>query len=173
MAESELAVRKLYRYLDTAGDGSGSKHANVDGTFTPVPFKLTCPLGQKYDLQRMMVYVVDKGKFKPDRYGVDRVLNIGITCEVQDPVGVQIIDMFDDIPVRVNPDWACICYDVDITDGTASQNNSLAARWTFAETGRRMAIQNGESLVVTIRDDLTALTDHRFFVQGEKVFDEV
>lgn len=167
MAESELAIRKIYRYLDTVGDGSGIKSADVNGSGTQVDFKITCPEGKLLELQRMIVYVTDVGKLQVDKYGKDIVMTNGITCEVRDPLGAPLIDMFDGIPVKTNMDWSAICYDTLITNGGTQDVSSMSVRWTFSETGQRLALRSGESLVVTINDNLSALTDHRFFVQGE------
>jgi hypothetical protein len=162
----------IYRYLTDDGlvaDGS-NLNANVDGSSTAVPFYIGPPAGEDYVLQRMIVTIKDNAVVTADNYGgIDLVTaGTGVNCQVTEGIGgKEVLDLFDNTLVKSMAGWGGICYDVaEFSFG--SGDNYVVVRWTFAKSGKPLVLRSvrNEKLVVTINDNLSALTGHTFFVQG-------
>lgn len=165
---SFLAEMKIRRFLDTVGDGTGSRDAAVDGSNTPIQFKLTSEPGRSIELDRFTVYITDRGNLLPDKYGKDIVMTNGILLEIQDGVGNVVLDMLDGAPVKTNFAWQIVCFDTDSFQGKTPNDISAATfRWIVSDKVDPLTLINGQSLVATIRDDLTTLEHHSFYAQGE------
>lgn len=155
------------RYLDTNGDGTGTKNANVNGSVTPVDYFIQAdPNGKnKLFLARMIVHIEAAGTITASGYGNLAVLTNGITLQHQDADDNVIRDITDGIPIKSNGGWRRQCYD-GARAPWGSGNETFSARYTFAETGELIVLKPGEKLVITINDDLSTLVQHYFNVQG-------
>jgi hypothetical protein len=157
----------LFRYLDTAGDGTGTKNANGDYSSTSDIFYIQPAAGQVFRMVRMIVTVEDTTGMQAAEYGnLGSALSNGITVRTQDDSGT-ILDMTDGLPVTTNAEWARLCYDADVKSWGAG-NELLTVRWTFARSGTliRLRGDQNERLEVFLNDDLTGLIQHYFMVQG-------
>lgn len=163
-------TKTLYRFLDTTGDGTGSKAMNIDGSTVPGKFKITVPDGQRYIIHRIFIHYEDTGTFDTDTYGTLVALTNGIEIEVYDSNDTLILDLNDGLPVKKNSDWSRNCYDIDVQDfGSGASKSTISARWTFAKdslTG--MMLEAGDYFQFTINDNLTLLTEHHVAVRGFK-----
>lgn len=158
--------RRLDRYLDTNGDGTGTKNAVGDYSSATEIFYIQPPAGVVYRVARMLVFVQDVGTFDSGSYGNGITLASGIEIRVADDIET-ISDMTDGNPVKVNPHWARLCYDT-AHSSYGSGNESLAARWTFTKAGPyiRLDGDNNERLEVVLNDNFSGLVDQAFLVQG-------
>lgn len=159
--------KEIYRFLDTVGDGSGTKNANGNYSNSggqnflyvasdPVPSVLW----------RLIVNIRDGGGgFSADGYGGLAALSNGITISVRDSGGGVLLNITDDVPIQSNGDWARFCFDTGVDD-FGSGDDFLKVRWTFANSGRPLILNPGERFVVNLADDLTGLTSHYFNLQG-------
>ena len=147
------------RFLDTNGDGTGSIDQVVDGSVTPVDFKITCPEGSTYEINRLILEVQDVGSFDTNAYGNGIALTTGVQVITSRPTRVPIeIDYTAQHPIKTNVDWAAYMYDIDlITFG--SGNNVLHARYTLTNDGGPIKLGPGDSLIIRINDDLTGLEE--------------
>lgn len=69
-----------------------------------------------------------------------------------------------------NTSWvyqAAMCYDVQLL-AWGSGNDLVAARWTFANSGRPLVLRgnDGDRLELILRDDFTGLISQTFMIQG-------
>jgi len=155
------------RFADTNGDGTGTKNAAVNGSVTPVVFKIE-PRGSErvLSLHRMIVSVVDSGSFDSGAYGNGLALSVGLEIAVYRSADDSVVlDLLDGNPIQKNIDWTWVCYDANVSNyGTG--NESLNVRWTFTKAGAPVTVSRGEYLGITVNDDLTGLVDQRFFIQG-------
>jgi hypothetical protein len=107
----------FFRYLDTNGDGTGAKEANVDGSVTPVEFSLSVPAGVgSMKLTRMIVYVRDTGSFDTGAYGNAIAMTNGMLIEHVDADGNVITDLLDGVPILTSGGWSRQCFDVVHSD---------------------------------------------------------
>lgn len=154
----------IFRFLDTVGNGTGTKNANVNGVVTPVPFKIVPPAGARYRLHRMMVKISDDAVVSAEKYGGIAALANGIEVEVD--LDGDTIDLLDGVPITGNADWGKVCYDTHVVDYGAG-NNIILVRWTFAKSGAPLSLTSSDEFRVTVNDDLTGLVEHYFQVQGQ------
>jgi len=149
-----------FKWLLNASD----REANVDGSSTPVEFSYEVPDGSRFDATRIIVTIQDAGTFDAELYGNGAVLTTGVDVEVQRANG-QVSDLLDGFPIKSNADWQALCYDFAYNDiGTG--DNVGVIRWTFEKAGDDLVLNQGDKFVVTINDNLTVLTGHRFMLQG-------
>ena len=156
----------IYQFLDTVGDGSGSTEANINlGTF-----KFKPGAGEIAEIHRMVVHIDDGSAFSADSYGnVVGPLTNGVLVEVRRASDDSVlIDLTSGEPIKSNGDWSHFAYDLDIYGFTGGRN-IMAVRWTFAKGGEALKLSQHEYLAVQIQDDLSTLTDHKFFVHGRRI----
>ena len=158
---NKRADKAIYRYLDTVGDGSGTKVATGDYS-TPDEFLISAGT-DTLKIERMIVYIEDGAATAYNKYGAMNALTNGIRIRVKNSSGTFIADLDDGLPIKTNGQWGRLCYDSTILGG-----NSVTVRWTFAKAGQPLTLWPGDSLVVTLSDSMTGLTDHTFRVQGYK-----
>jgi len=161
----------FYRFLDTVGDGSGTKSAIGNYSETgdgETIFRIAPPANTIYYVSRMLVHVVDSGSFDSGSYGNAITLVNGIAMKLVNSGGL-VQDMLDGVPIITNPDWARQCYDVS-SSSYGSGNETLSVRWTFTKAGKFIALSgdNGDELQVVFHDDFSDLVAHYFQVQGYK-----
>ena len=155
----------IYRYLDTKGDGTGTKNANGDYS-TPDIFYIAPDLKDMV-LHRLIVLIEDGANMRAEHYGtLGAALTNGVVVRVSDPSGV-LVDLTDESPIKTNAGWGALCYDVDVKAWGAG-NDLLLVRWTFAKAGIPLVLdaKAGHKLEVVLSDDLQGLVRHYFMVQG-------
>ena len=158
----------LYRFLDTNGDGTGTKNANGDYSSAAEDFYIQPGQYDKYEIARIIVEVEDTGGMRAERYGtLAAALTNGIKV-IHEVSGVEH-ELTDGIPITTNSAWSRLCYDVDVK-GWGAGNDLLTVRWTFEKAGQKLVLRGPDSnkLIVRCNDDMTGLDTHSFMVQGLK-----
>jgi len=157
----------LFRYLDTVGDGTGTKNAIGDYSSAAQIFKIAPPANVTYRLARMLVTIEDTTGMTADEYGnIGSALSTGVVIRLQDDSGT-LVDITDGLPIKTNAQWATHCFDVDIKSwGQTPSDDLLVARWTFTKAGQFLRLTGDQELQVVLNDDFTDLIAHYFVVQG-------
>ena len=153
----------FFRYLDTNGNGTGTKNAN--GNYASAADDFYIDADEAMKIYRMIVYIEDVGTFDSGVYGSAITLTNGIRCYVADASGTEVQDLFDGVDVFTNDGWARVCHDLTI-HGFAAGNTAATVRWTFSNAGGPIFLPEGYRLVVTLNDNLSGLVSHYFNVQG-------
>lgn len=157
----------FFRYLDTVGDGSGTKNANGDYSSELVEFYVE---SQEEDdaaliVSRMIVTIRDQGNFSTAGYGAAAALTNGFTIQVRDSDETVLLDLTDGLVIQTNGDWSRECYDVQPI-ALGGGDSYMSVRWTFAKSGRAIRLNKGHRLAVRLNDSFTFLTGQFFNVQG-------
>lgn len=158
--------KPFFRYLDTNGDGTGTKNANGDYSITAEEFYTQPPPGEVFYLTRLIVSIEDSGALNAGGYGGGAALSNGITITKEEN-GTPVIDLVDGIPIDHNGAWGRYAFDTEPVDfGTG--NKFFHVRWTFERTGTLIVLSGNEleRLVVGLSDDLSGLASHYFQIQG-------
>jgi hypothetical protein len=161
------------RYMDTTGDGTGTKNAALlDGSSVQKILKIKPAAGKTFEINRLIVSMVIAANNPNSGYGGSATaLTNGITMKVITAGGASpgtVWDITDGIPVKNNHDWKNLCHDeIPSTYGTAQSD--LSWRYTFKKDGKPIVLDgaNGDELQIYIDDNLTAvtnLTEHYFRV---------
>lgn len=168
MSYASNPARMIYRFLDTNGDGSGSKDHIGDMTATDIKFTADVDTV----ITRLIIYIEDGTGFKADLYGLLTALPNGWSLKVQDELDADVIDLTDGVVVKTNSRIGAFCFDVDVKSwGVGAGDEGLVARWTFEKAGSPLFIPAGYSLVIEFNDNFTGLIHHTFQAQGYTVSD--
>lgn len=163
----------LARFLDTTGDGTGTKNAvgnySGGGVGTTI-FKIQPASGVIYRIERLIVHYEDTSGMTATEYGnFGAALTTGNILRIQDGSGT-IVDLTDGITIKTNADWGRHCYDSDVKSwgGAAPTNDVFAARWSFFKSGTTVRLDGtaNERLEMVLADNMTGLIDQYFMVQG-------
>lgn len=157
----------VYRYLDTVGDGSGTKNANGNYAGGATIFRLAPAASTIYRVARMMISIGDTKGMVAEEYGdLGSALGNGVIVRVHNGSST-VLDITDNLPVTTNGEWGRVCFDVDIKSW-GNTNELLVARWTFMRAGQYLRLDGdaSEELQVVLEDNLTGLLSHHFFAQG-------
>jgi len=156
----------LSRYLDTDGDGTGTKNATGNYSGAVEEFYITPAAGERFDIARLIVNIEDTGGGTVQEYGnIGTALSNGIEVYVENEHGTKMFDITDDVPILSNGDWARLCHDVVWLD-KGSGNDHITARLSFNKFADEIHLEAGQKFIVTVNDDLTGLVAHYFKVQG-------
>lgn len=154
------ATRAIYKWLVNGA----TKDMSVDGS-TPVAFVYTAPVPAL--MNRAIIYYRDGGVWTEAKFGSLTALTNGVMFEVHRN-GASILDLFDGLPLKTNSDMSRICFDNDIRS-VGSGESYQPARFTFQKAGQALMLRKGDSLVMTIQDNLAALSEMYCMVQGYQI----
>ena len=163
------------RFCDDVGDQSGSVHLNVNGSVTPVVFKIIPVAGEILYINRMIWTLSDTGSIDSGGFGNGVALTNGIKFEFKGLVGTAGEFTYPQatfLPIKTNGEWVRYCgVDVKVsTFGTGDEY--LSARYTFTKDSPNdppwLSNDRLEELWVTVQDDLSAISDItcRFGITG-------
>lgn len=153
-------------YLDTNGDGTGTKNANGNYSGAVEEFYIQAAAGEIIEIQRMIVTIEDTGGSTVQEYGnLGVALTNGIEVHVENEYGTIMSDLTGELPIKTNGDWSTHCHDVTWLDKGAG-DDLISVRWTFSKHGTDLELQEGQRFVVKLNDDLSGLISHYFVVQG-------
>lgn len=157
---------KIFRYLDTNGDGTGDKEAIGDYSGAGLTWFYYEATGYT-EINRMIISYEDGTGFRAERYAsLNAALPVGILVKQVDALNNEMLDLTDNLPITNNAGWGDLCYDVDLKSWGPG-NEFILVRWTFGQSGSPLALNAGQKLIVVLNDDFTGLVSHKFMVQGE------
>lgn len=157
----------LIRYLDTNGDGTGTK-LFTETQISQAAF-IAPGAGEIFVLHRMMVAYLDDTATAAVYGGLGAALSNGI--QIKHKRGATVVaNLTDNVPVKKNADWVALA-GVDVRNydwGNPANPHAVGVRWTFTRAGQAITLigDQSDSLVVELNDNFTGLDDHRFVVQG-------
>ena len=160
--------RYLCRFLDTNGDGTGTKNSAVDHSSAQGIYYLQPPTGEIYHITRLLITIRDTNKLVEGKYGdtLDNTAGDGIQVRVQDDSGT-IIDLTDGVTVKQNEDWEIFAHDATV-DATTNGKKTGNARWTFAKGGTNLRLDGNKNqrLEMVLDDNFSTLVAHYACAQG-------
>ena len=164
-------MEPLFRFLDTAGNGTGTKDAIGDYS-SGQKFWIGPPAGKCYVLHRCIVQIRDTANPSADGYGNLAALTNGIEPSVT--INGTKTDLSDGLTVKTNATWGRVCFDVKL-DAFGSGNDFISVRWTFSKSGQPFILYGDDSdrFDMLLQDNLTGLVGHTFQVQGYVATDGV
>lgn len=150
-----------------------TKNMNVDGSSTPVIFKIRGDIGSidipiKIDITRIMFQIISDDPAVFDKFGdIENGLTRGIVLRRNNGVMENIFN------VKTNGDLSLIAFDTTPYDSALPTGvNGLSCRYTFAgkaKHGVTIRLDIDESLDLIIQDDLQSLVQFRIMAQGHVV----
>lgn len=145
-------------------DGTDFNQA-VDGSITPVVFKIKPDPGVVLRVHRLILYVQDTGTFDSDKWGNGIVMANGIDFEyIRQGVPKTLCQFM----VKTSGDMSGLCFDYNHVIHGAGDEYGVW-RYTFDKSGNpiRLVGDDGDEIRVIINDDLTGLSKQFATYQGE------
>lgn len=165
----DSTVNHISQYLDTNGDGTGTKDSGgVNHALAAEIYYLQPPVGTVYFIGRMIVSMEDTAGMSATDYGnITSGLTNGVIVRVSDSSGVKFNLTDSDFPVKANAEWANYCYDADVKTWSTGAE-IFVSRWTFTKSGPYIVLNGDkeEKIEVVLNDDFSGLDSHKFLVQG-------
>ena len=158
----------FFHYLDTVGDGTGTKNFNGDyrDPEGSGPETALWVADKRCEIARMLISIEDTAGAQVQGYGDAGALANGIQVKLYDENDNEVIDLTDGLPIQTNGDWGSLCYDVQRADW-GSGNDMVLVRWTFEKSGKPLQLQPGWYIQVELgADKLDVLIGHYFMIQG-------
>ena len=163
-----MSSHNLYRYLDTVGDGSGTKDARGNYSSTPARFKIVPPAGEIFYIARMIIHYQDVGAPDADKYGNNITLANGITIGIYNVSDDSLhTELTDGLPIKTNAEWGRLAYDVRV-DNFGVGNDFVQVRWSFFKSQRTVILGEDQYLGIILSDDFSGLVSHHFMAQGKR-----
>lgn len=160
-----LPSNELEELFDTVGDGSGQTEMAAASNI----YKVVPPLGIKYFVNRINIYVEDVPKFRGDRYGSSASLTNGIDITVHN--GSGSIFRYTNSPIKRIGHWNLLSgIDMFFTD-FPSGNDIAAVRWSLDKSGDPLELNGNDSefIQIKVQDDMSDLVSHIAKAQGTRV----
>jgi hypothetical protein len=169
-SEGHIPIADLvYRYLDTVGDGSGTKSATGNYSSGATFFRINVPHNYFYSISTLIVHVEDASALGSDDYGnISNGLTNGILIGVYDASNNLVVCLCDGVAIKANSDFNKVAYDVVIDSYTVEADHVLNAQYDFRKSGSALFLPAEYSLRVRLNDDLSGLVEHTFFVTGHR-----
>lgn len=153
------------RFLDTNGNGTGTKNANGNYSGAEEIFYIQPPSGQKYKIGSLVISIVDNGAYGYDNYGAMNALTNGIIFRVRNGAGTVLLDITDGIPIKKNAGFT------RITSEFYTPKDHIFIRINFVDSfGSSITLDgdNGEKLEAVLNDNFTGVIEHYFYAAGSK-----
>lgn len=161
---TELQKRGMFfgRFLDTVGDATGLINANVDGSGTPIDFKVQAGPAQLILLHKLIVSVRDDAQFVAQGYGGLPYLDMGVQILWKQDASAVEVDRTIQREIHCNGCWALYADDYQVR--IAKANDEIHSSVHVFNTP--LIIGPGGYYAVRINDNLSRLTQHYFRVHG-------
>lgn len=152
--DDDLPKSRLYHFTVDLIDG-GTTEMAVNGSVTPVEYKATVPAGQIWYLSKLNIIISDNGTSDPTDFGSLSSLTNGLLVEnklngtryqkTNMKTNINIVKAFGDAQFAGKG------------SGFLNDANLYEGLW-FHKPFEKMIGDDGDELIVTVRDDLTSLT---------------
>lgn len=154
----------IFTYLT---DPDGVADLAVNGSVTAVEYSFSPPV--MAHINRVNLGMSDDSKAMPNGFFTIGTLANGLTIQLRDTNG-KVLQHFgtDVVPITTHARFGPLAGVDTGTDDTAGTANG-AVRWTIAEAGKALMMKPSETLVITVQDDLSAITELFVMVQGVKL----
>lgn len=146
---------------------AGSANLAVLGTLAaPVVFRYTAPYEQTSIITLALFELVADAFDDMAVFAGGSALTNGLLIQAFDRDGTLLYDPLNGDPVVKDADWTDLAgIGVNTTKNTG--DDLLAVAWDLTRTGAAMKLTQGQTLRVTVQDDLSDLTQIHVTVQGQ------
>jgi hypothetical protein len=160
------AYLPLLRFLDTNGDGTGTKLANGNYSGTPEIFFIKPPVDQIFAVTEILIHISDALNFTISGFASRSALTNGLMIEAKRN-GTTVFDLTDGEPLKTNPQLTHLTSQVNILDFIAGEN-SMILGFNANNFGTALHLNGrlNDTLEIILNDDFTSLDDFHFIVHG-------
>jgi len=153
----------MTRFMDSNGDGSGETNFNKDYSKSPGFARFVNNTKKHVFINRLIVFIGDRGSVDAGYYGNNTVLSHGIRILLYDSRGILQNDITGNMPIKTNADYSKFGFQVsDLSFGSGL--NYVHAVLTFSKNGTPLYLEPDARLQINFSDDLSKLNFHHFRV---------
>lgn len=162
------AQEYIHRYLDSVGDGSGTKNGGLDHSGAAEEYMLV-PSGEIYRITKLRIFIEDTGgAFPYDGYGAIATGTVtnGVEVKVKDGSG-DVLDLLHGIPATSNSTW--LHHGQLETISPFSTGYLMVVTLDFAASGTVVRLDptdNSQYLAVILEDNFSTIETHCFIAEG-------
>lgn len=157
------ADRQLFKFFKNGG----SADLNVDGSVTPVEFTVQSTNGKDWLVREIVVHMQDGGMTPTEFGGLGAALTNGLLIEVRNKTtDAVILDITGGHPIEDNGEFAHLMSTSSGLIIAAAGDDDFHAVIDFHDG---MIVASGEKVVVTVQDDLQALTEFHMILHGNQL----
>lgn len=146
-------------------ESGGSEEMAVNGSVTPETFQVVAP-NDGIEAVRINFLIADANIRIYDFFGGIAALTNGITIKAMDGA-TELFDFIAGRTIKRNAHFTWLAgVDTPVLDAVG--DDVLPVRWTIEKSGESFRLQGGQSIDITISDDLTGLTSFTAMLQGQR-----
>ena len=136
---------------------------NVDGSVTPVAFRLTPPAGEVWQITRIIPYMLDATSMDDGKFGGMTALPNGTLLRSARNGAITTAAVW-----QTNGDMAGDMFDLNYSEKAPAGSYGLRGRWTFTNLAVIIELvgNDGDYAELLVEDDLTPLDVFSMKVQG-------
>jgi len=155
----------LFRYLDTVGDGSGTKNAIGNYSAGEQIFKFTNPVSaQCVVITTFIAHIAGPTNFALTGYAnIAGGLTNGWTMHTT--MGGVTTQFLDGEPIKTNDDLAHFSPKINHLNFNGA-GDSLICPLESSQFGMVLTLHGGDTFQVILHDDFSTLTSQHFIIQG-------
>jgi len=165
--------RFFSQYADLTGDGTGSTDMAVDGSTTPVEFKVSSSSDYDIRIMKIVIYIRD-GAVVHDRFGNITTLTNGLDISMREAgVSTPVIEGAKNFAQLIQQTGmespfgdSSTSFEITNVDGTDDAILLPMTVGNLVPNGIRVARTTDDALLCVVNDDLTALSEFTIRVMG-------
>jgi hypothetical protein len=131
---------------------------SVDGSGTAVAYAYTCPASSQAVIDELVIALRDASPTAATLGGIAAVA-VGCSLAVYSTTPAVLVDLLAGQTIKRNGDMAALGAELEID----AAGGLVVARWRFT---RPIRLAAGESIRLTVADDLTGIDDARATIRG-------
>lgn len=163
-----LPENQLFEFI---ANGAEKDLSVANGSLgSPVKYKHTTATGQVDFIERFTIVLIDNTQL-PTKFGGLNALPNGMLVQTLEQDGTVIQDYSPGRPLKNNAHFGILA-GVDNPITAAAGDDLLQVRWTMGAAGGSLMLLSGQSFQVTVRDDLTLITELVWMAQGRTFTEE-
>lgn len=171
IGKSGAVNQKLQRFLDTNGDGTGTKNAAVDYSSGEEIFFIKPAASTIFRITRLLISIHCGSGSTWGEFGNLAALGTGIEIRHQNDSGT-VLDCTDQVLITTNAGIGFHCYDTQLMNA-GTGDDFVAGRWSFGgddKSGAPIRLDgddaDNERLEVVLNDNFSTFTAMYFKING-------
>lgn len=143
----------------------GIDNMAVDGSVTPVVFKMQPPPLHKWIVETCLLHIFDSGKMSDEKFGSLPALNIGLSFKQYSTITLNAA------LIKQNADFTFVTSQYQYTSGGTVGANGLLVSGVFLEVSENGSLllnteERADRLECIVQDDLSSLDSLKIFARG-------
>ena len=161
---SMFLYKALRRDSSTTGSVELTDIANAS-TSSKAEYGYQVPENTTAIISRVIFDILDASVNPDDFGGIMNGLSNGLKIMCTDSSNNTIIDFLDGLTIQRNHQFSWLAGN-DVAHVESMTDDHLPVRWTLEKAGTTMRLNKNEKFIIEVRDNLSAITSFRVFING-------